>query len=88
VQGTHLAELAVPEMEERVESLLDSCLGGARRISEEVRMQHAGGDSFWGELVLLPVNGREDCVEGVLRDVTDRKMAEAIRAIVTGETDL
>jgi PAS domain S-box-containing protein len=88
VEGMRLADLAADGMTQRAESLIKECLAGTRRVTGELKLQSEEGRKFWAELIVLPADEGDGHVEGVLRDVTDRKMAEAIRAIITGETAL
>jgi len=93
LQGTFLPDLAAPQAREKLQRLLQQALSdGARTWREEFPLRCADGKHRWAELALVcnkdPEGKEPRKVEGILRDVTDRKVSEAIRAIVAGEVDL
>ena len=91
LRGNALSELAAPEDRRKVRDLLRQALAsddGAWK--EEIVLTCADGTRRCAELTLMPLGkGQEGDkgVEGVLRDVTDKRMTEAIRAILAGQDD-
>jgi PAS domain S-box-containing protein len=93
LQGMALADLAAPESRDGLQELLDQALDAERQVHRrELLMARPDGARYWGELTLLAMGSEQvegsHVVHGVLRDVTDRKVAEAIRDILTGQRAL
>jgi PAS domain S-box-containing protein len=90
--GKALVELAADESRGKVEELLHRCAEQTRQVQKaEILMARSNGQRYWAELALLcvPQEGAEQpVVHGVLRDVTDHKIAQAVRDIVTGQRPL
>jgi len=93
LQGMSLADLAAAESRQKLEDLLKKALDKGRQTQRaEVLMARNGRQHYWGEMTLLATKANEEgareTVQGVLRDVTDHKIARAVRDIVTGERPL
>ncbi len=84
-----LADLAPGEERWQMEDIVrDAIADGAGREAQEVLIRRADGRRRWMELTLLPGSGDEEAVvHGILRDVTDRKMNEAIHSILAGQRE-
>jgi PAS domain S-box-containing protein len=88
--GMPLANLSPDEERGRLDELLRGTLRDGRRVDrQEVLIVRADGRRRWAELTLLPARANETMepqgTEGILRDITERKMTDAIRAILDGE---
>jgi PAS domain S-box-containing protein len=93
LDGMALPDLATPESQQQLEDLMAKTLKQGRRVQkQELLMARRNGERYWGELTLLSIreqdNAEMQVVQGVLRDITEHKMAEAIRDIVTGRQPL
>jgi PAS domain S-box-containing protein len=90
--GMALADLVADEDRGKLAELLERALGGDKQVQKaELIMKRAGGATFWGELSLLAgtdASGGGTILQGFLSDVTDRRMARAIREIVSGDRPL
>jgi PAS domain S-box-containing protein len=89
LNGMILTDIAAPQDQDRLRGLLDRSIKQGEPVkNEQLVMSRPGGTSYWAELTLLPIHStgsaKADGAQGVLRDVTDRKMAEAIRDILEG----
>jgi PAS domain S-box-containing protein len=87
--GMTLGDLVSEGDRPKLQDLVNQALGREEHLRKaELLMTRAGGARFWGELSLLA--GREapddsgPVLRGFLRDVTDRKVTQAIRDIVSG----
>ncbi len=90
LDGLHLVELATQQGRRRLRSLLQEVLRSGRPVrGEEILLKRRDGTRFWGEVALLPLRsedgGRVEGVRGIVRDITDRKVNEAIRSVLEGE---
>jgi len=90
LRGKALTDLAVPDDRQRLQELLQGAMSDGQEVrNEEVLIMRAGGDSFNAELTLLPERAAEEVelrgVNGILRDVTDRKTLDAVRAVLSGQ---
>jgi len=88
--GMPLVDLCAGQDRMRVEQLLGDVLEQGGRVErQELMVARPDGRRVWVELTLLPrgadESGTARGAEGVLRDVTDRKVNRAIRAILAGE---
>jgi PAS domain S-box-containing protein len=87
--GMALADLAAEEGRAKLQELIDHALGQEQQVQKaELLLVRAGGARFWGELSLLAMRGASEeggvVLKGFLRDVTDRRMTQAIREIISG----
>ncbi len=87
LRGKALSELA----DEEGRAVLAELTRKAAEQNGPVRMQlpmlRKGGGRFWAELTMVATgrqNGEEPSLQGVVRDITDRKVAEAIRELLEG----
>ena len=59
---------------------------GTRALKEAVVLTRADGKRCWAELTLLPLveqqSGKTQGTQGVLRDITERRITEAIRDVL------
>jgi PAS domain S-box-containing protein len=83
LRGMGLTDLAFEDSRNKMEYLVKNALNSCRRVEgEEVLLSRGDGRAFWAELTLLPVrNGQDGTAKGLhgsLRDVTERKINEAI----------
>jgi len=90
LQGMSLADLAATDSRQKLEDLLRTALERSRQIQRaEVLMVRDGGRRYWGEMTLLSSNESAEAgqraVQGVLRDITDHRIARAVRDLVSGE---
>ena len=90
LHGMALEGLADKDSSNRVRQLVRRALDrGGQAQKGEVLMVRSNGQRYWGELTLVSVREEGDSeakvVQGALRDVTEHKMNEAIRDIVTGQ---
>jgi PAS domain S-box-containing protein len=89
-QSLPLANLAAAEARQQVQELVQKALGQAGRMQkQEVLMARGDGQRYWGELALVSAPGQEatqaPVLHGMLRNITERKIAAAIRDILTGQ---
>jgi len=89
-QSLPLANLAAAEARQQVQELVQKALGQAGRMQkQEVPMARGDGQRYWGELALVSALRQEatqaPVLHGMLRDITERKVAAAIRDILTGQ---
>ena len=89
LRGMAVSDLAAPEAREKARKLLQRTLtAGASVSGEEIAMVRADGKRRWAELSLLPLRDEKGeklhGAQGVLRDITERRMTEAIRDILAG----
>ncbi len=87
LQHMGLTDLAPEDSRNKVQYLVNNALSSCRRVEgEEVLLTRGDGTCFWAEITLLPVhNGRAGTAKGLhgsLRDVTERKINEAIRGMI------
>lgn len=71
------ADLVCPEDRAKIPEIERQLLDGPVRC--ELRLHHADGRTIWTEQSLNPIftpSGRLFAVEGIIRDITDRKLAE------------
>jgi PAS domain S-box-containing protein len=81
LSGKPLADLAAAEDRDKVRDLLAAARDIEQQVQKaEARMARSNGTSFWAEIALLSAGGQ---LHGCVRDVSDRKMAQAIKEIVT-----
>ncbi|MHC4788930.1 MAG: PAS domain-containing protein, partial [Planctomycetota bacterium] len=90
LDGMALPDLAAPETRQALQGLIDRSLKQSHKVqTEELLMAREDGGQYWGELTLLSVREKDNehlpVVQGALRDITDHKITEAIRDIVTGQ---
>jgi PAS domain S-box-containing protein len=90
LQGMSLADLATTDSRQKLEDLLRRALERNRQTQRaEVLMARDGGQRYWGELTLLfskeGAEAGQQAVQGVLRDITDHRIAQAVRDLVAGE---
>lgn len=85
LQGMNMREIVAEGMEPLVESLFSDTVAESRRIARELRIRRSDGREYWGEVILLPSHAESAAVEGCLRDVSDRKALEAVRAALDGD---
>jgi PAS domain S-box-containing protein len=88
--GMPLAKLAAENERGRLQKMLDEALNDGRAVERrELAIVRADGRQRWAEITLLPAPAEAEparrAVRGILRDVTDRKVTESIRAILAGE---
>lgn len=92
LQGMALPDLVDPEARDKLRGLLQTALERDQQVQrQEVLMARGDGKRYWAELSLVAIRDRHNGstqVQGVLRDVTEHKMTEAIRAIVSGDSPL
>ncbi|MGD2175155.1 MAG: PAS domain S-box protein [Candidatus Brocadiaceae bacterium] len=91
LEGMDLTELAADDARNKLRSLVQNVINSGRQIRrQEVLVNRGDGNPFWAELTLLPMRNGQDSevqgLQGVLRDVTDRKVNDAIRSLLEGET--
>ena len=85
--GMDLASLASEEARVALSDMVREALDAGRRVAgREVLISRADGASFWAELTLMPTQNGHKGLHGALRDVSDKKMTDAIRAILNGAT--
>jgi len=83
--GKDLTSLAADETRSVVEDMIREALDRGRRVSgREVLINRSDGGRLWAELTLLPTSNGHKGLQGALRDVSDKKMTDAIRAILSG----
>ncbi len=83
--GKDLTSLAADEARSSVADMIHEALDGGRRVSgREVLISRPDGARLWAELTLLPTSNGHKGLQGALRDVSDKKMTDAIRAILSG----
>jgi len=87
LRGMGLTDLAAEESRNKVEYLVKNALNSCRRVEgEEILLSRGDGRPFWAELTLLPTrNGQTGTAQGLhgsLRDVTERKINEAIHSML------
>jgi len=83
--GMELASLVSEEDRAALCDMIREALDTGRRISgREVLMSRADGGRFWAELTLLPTRNGHKGLHGALRDVSDKRITDAIRAILNG----
>jgi len=88
--GMPLASLTPDDERWRLEDMLATALNEGIPVQrQEVPIVRADGRRLWAELTVLPRRPDDaspvEALEGVLHDITDRKMTEAIRGILAGE---
>lgn len=88
--GMPLADLATAEERDKVLGLIQQATQEAGRPqSAQVLMARPDGQRYWGEITLVAVRGNADqpgqILQGFLRDVTESRMAQAIRQIVSAK---
>lgn len=87
--GESLAQLAPPQQRAELERLVRDALNGGSPIQrKQVRMARADGQSFWAELTLLRSSNGQSGLHGAVRDITDHRITDAIRAILSGEENV
>jgi PAS domain S-box-containing protein len=91
LRGMPLTDLAADKAHNKFRHLVQTVLTKGRQVrSEELLMKRGDGSRFWGSLTLLPAAeraaGQAQGLRGAVRDITDRKVNEAIRT--TLEADL
>lgn len=88
IPGMTLTDLAVPEARVDLQGLMERALAQPSVQKGEFLMARRDATRYWGEMTLLSIRqeGKAELmvVQGVLRDITDRKMTEAIRDILAG----
>ena len=88
LRGKALQDLALPEEREKVQALLRKSLSnGSHAQKQEIAISPKKGSKRWAELILLPSSEPSEnghAVHGILRDVTERKLNQAIRDILSG----
>lgn len=83
--GKDLTSLASEETRTALADMVHEALDAGHRVAgREVLINRADGGRFWAELTLLPTSNGHRGLQGALRDVSDRKMTDAIRAILSG----
>ncbi len=83
--GKDLTSLTADETRTVVEGMIREALDLGRRVSgREVLINRPDGARLWAELTLLPTSNGHKGLQGALRDVSDKKMTDAIRAILSG----
>ncbi len=88
LQGMAIAALFAPDSGQDVRDLVQQALDGTRACKRELPMARAAGERRWAELTLIQFKDDQEQtsgLEGLLRDVTDRKMTKEIRAILSGD---
>jgi len=90
LRGKALQDLALPEEREKVQDLLQRSLSnGTHAQKQEIAIAPKKGSKRWAELILLPSDKDSEngqAVRGILRDVTERKLNQAIRDILSENT--
>ena len=88
LRGKALQDLALPEERQKVQDLLRKSLSnGSHAQKQEIAISPKKGSKRWAELILLPSSEESEngqAVRGILRDVTERKLNQAIREILSG----
>jgi PAS domain S-box-containing protein len=85
--GMALADLVASEDRGKLREVVSRALGAGRQVqTAELIMTRADGGRFWGELSLR--GDTKSGLQGFLCDVTERRMARAVRDIVSGERPL
>ena len=83
--GKDLTSLASESGRTALADMVHEALDAGQRVAgREVLINRADGGRFWAELTLLPTSNGHKGLQGALRDVSDRKMTDAIRAILSG----
>ena len=83
--GKDLTSLASEETRTALADMVHEALDAGHRVAgREVLINRTDGGRFWAELTLLPTSNGHRGLQGALRDVSDRKMTDAIRAILSG----
>ncbi|MFO8008827.1 MAG: PAS domain S-box protein [Candidatus Brocadiia bacterium] len=89
LEGMEVDDLADEQMQDDLRTLVEAVLAEGRQVlHQELMLKRANGKRFWGELTLLPVRNGSDSgvqgIQGVVRDITDRKVNAAIQSILEG----
>jgi len=84
LRGMALTELAAPDSTDDLRGLVRAALTGGGRAEGEVQLVRRDGTTFWAELIVVPAEGG-GALSGILRDVTDRRLARTIRALLAEE---
>jgi PAS domain S-box-containing protein len=83
--GKDLSALAAEEARATVTDMIREAFERGRLVGgREVVISRPDGARVWAELTLLPTSNGHKGLQGALRDVSDRKMTDAIRAILSG----
>ncbi|MBI5687304.1 MAG: PAS domain S-box protein [Verrucomicrobia bacterium] len=79
VPGLHITDLVVPEYSAGVQQRIDAQLAGKETSDYQLELLHKNGCRIWFEasLRLLYKDGKAVAVQGIARDISKRKEAEA-----------
>jgi PAS domain S-box-containing protein len=94
LEGITLAELAAEDSRQQVEELIAAASDRPDQVQRaQLPMERPSGGRYWAELTLMAVHHGEEgqearTLQGTIRDVTEQKMTQAIREIITGERPL
>ncbi len=86
VVGMGVQDLAASVSHAQLEELFQKTLATSGHVHrEEMVMARRDGTRYWGELTLVSIQHEgKPAVQGALRDISERKMNEAIRTILEG----
>ncbi len=84
--GMVVQDLAASDSHAQLAGLFQKVLAASGQVHrEEMVMARRDGRRYWGELSLLSIQHEgKPVVQGALRDVSDRRMTEAIRSVLEG----
>ncbi len=80
--GTALESIVAPDSRATAEHIMDRASQAGIQADAEVEMQRPDQRTFWAHLTLIPSpDGRG--IEGILKDISDRKLTDAIRGLLS-----
>jgi len=84
--GMSIQDLAASDSHAQLAEIFQKVLAASGQVHrEEMVMARRDGRRYWGELSLLSIQHEgKPVVQGALRDVSDRRMTEAIRSVLEG----
>jgi PAS domain S-box-containing protein len=84
LNGTALESIIAPDSRADAEQILDRAAQAGIAADGEVQVRRPDTRTFWAHLTLIPApDGRG--VEGILKDISDRKLTEAIRGLLSSQ---